>query len=45
MRLIHPSDLRHKPLSIPDHSELRKGLLRKLLRDAKITVEKFRELV
>ena len=44
IRLIHPSSPARKPLSIPDHHELRRGLLRKLLRDAQITVEAFLEL-
>ena len=44
MRLLHPSNGSRKPLTIPDHRELGKGLLRKLLRDAGITVEEFRRL-
>jgi predicted RNA binding protein YcfA (HicA-like mRNA interferase family) len=44
MRLIHHSDSSREPLSIPDHRELRKGILRRLLRDAKITVEEFENL-
>lgn len=39
IRLKHPSDTNRQPLSIPDHKELGKGLLRKLLRDAKISPE------
>ncbi|HYB74809.1 MAG TPA: type II toxin-antitoxin system HicA family toxin [Candidatus Sulfotelmatobacter sp.] len=38
MIYYHPSG-RH--LSIPDHRELKRGLLRKLIRDAGITVETF----
>lgn len=34
----HPSG---KHLSIPDHRELKRGLLRKLIRDAGISVEQF----
>lgn len=41
MRLRHPTDKHRKPLTIPDHKELGKGLLRKLLRDAQISVEDF----
>lgn len=44
MRLIHASNPARTPLTIPDHSELGKGLLRKLIRDAEITLEKFTEL-
>lgn len=44
MRLIHRTDSSHKPLTVPDHRELGKGLLRKLLRDAKISLEDFLKL-
>jgi predicted RNA binding protein YcfA (HicA-like mRNA interferase family) len=45
MRLIHNGDPdRYAPLSVPNHREVRKGLLRKLLRDADITVKEFNEL-
>jgi len=44
MRLLHPTDPIHKPLTIPDHKELGRGLLRKLLRDSGITAEEFRNL-
>lgn len=42
MIYYHPSG-RH--LSIPDHRELDRGTLRKLIRSAGITVEQFVELV
>ena len=32
-------------LSVPDHKELGKGLLRALIRDARLTVEEFAELL
>ncbi|MBL7119130.1 MAG: type II toxin-antitoxin system HicA family toxin [Dehalococcoidia bacterium] len=35
----------HKPLSIPDHKELKPGLLRRLLRDADLDVERFLDLL
>lgn len=35
----------HKPLTVPDHKELKLGLLRKLLQDANLTVEEFRHLL
>lgn len=44
IRLIHPADKSKKPLTIPDHRELGKGLLRKLLRDAQLTIDTFEGL-
>ena len=41
----HKSDRSKKPLTIPNHKVLGKGLLRKLLRDAEISVEEFNELL
>jgi predicted RNA binding protein YcfA (HicA-like mRNA interferase family) len=35
----------HRRLSVPDHKELSKGLLRSLIRDAGLTVEQFTELL
>ena len=35
----------HKPLSVPDHKELKLGLLRTLLRDADLDVEQFLDLL
>ena len=45
IRLLHPSDLSRKPLTIPAHRELGHGLLRKLLRDANLTSEEFNALL
>jgi len=45
IRMWHRSDKSKKPLTIPKHKVLGKGLLRKLLRDAEISVEKFNELL
>jgi predicted RNA binding protein YcfA (HicA-like mRNA interferase family) len=45
IRMWHKSDRSKKPLTIPKHKVLGKGLLRKLLRDADISVEEFRELL
>ncbi len=45
MRLRHKHDNRKKPLTIPKHKELGKGLLRKLARDADVTIEKLIELL
>ena len=35
----------HRHLSIPDHKELGRGLLRGLIRDAGLTIEQFIELL
>lgn len=39
IRLHHKSDKSKRPLTIPRHKTLGKGLLRKLIRDAEITIE------
>jgi predicted RNA binding protein YcfA (HicA-like mRNA interferase family) len=43
--ILRSSEPPHRHLSIPDHRELRKGLLRGLIRDAGLTVEEFIELL
>jgi len=45
IRMRHRSDKNKKPLTIPKHNVLGKGLLRKLIRDAEISVEEFNELL
>jgi predicted RNA binding protein YcfA (HicA-like mRNA interferase family) len=40
LRLRHPTNAR-LPLTVPDHGELKTGLLRALIRDAGMTVEEF----
>ncbi|MFH1370213.1 MAG: type II toxin-antitoxin system HicA family toxin [Planctomycetota bacterium] len=45
VRMHHKSDSTKKPLTIPRHKSLGKGLLRKLLRDVQITIEEFLELL
>lgn len=45
VRLHHRSDKCKKPLTIPLHKCIGKGLLRKLVRDADINVEKLIELL
>ena len=45
VRMYHHDKAKHLPLTIPQHKKLGKGLLRKLLCDAHITVEKFIELI
>ena len=41
IRMKHISDNSKKPITIPNHGVLGKGLLRKLLRDVEISVEDF----
>ncbi len=45
IRLHHKIDRNKKPLTIPHHKTLGRGLLRKLLRDAEINIEEFIELL
>lgn len=42
LRLRHPTNAR-QPLTVPDHTELKTGLLRALIRDAGMSVEEFVE--
>lgn len=44
IRMRHKIDKSKQPLTIPNHKILGKGLLRKLLRDAELTVEDFLKL-
>lgn len=44
IRLLH-NDIYRRPLTVPDHKVLGKGLLRKLLRDAEISVDEFIKLL
>ena len=39
VRLRHPSDARRLPVTVPLHSELALGTLRRILRDVRITIE------
>lgn len=41
VRLHHKHDKDKKPLTVPRHKELGKGLLRKLLRDADVLLDEF----
>lgn len=45
IRMHHKSDSNKKPLTIPRHGELGKGLLRKLARDIEISIEQLIELL
>lgn len=39
VRLRHPSDPQRKPVKVPRHPSIAIGTLRKILRDAQITIE------
>ena len=45
IRMHHKSDKNKKPLTIPRHKTLGKGLLRKLMRDADINLEELINLL
>ena len=45
IRMRHKTDKNKRPLTIPNHKIIGKGLLRKLLRDAELTVEDFLKLL
>ncbi len=44
VRMRHKSNTSKKPLTIPLHKSIGKGLLRKLIRDAEISADKLLEL-
>ena len=41
IRLRDDQNPKHLPLTIPDHRELKPGLLRQLLRDTDLTIDEF----
>jgi predicted RNA binding protein YcfA (HicA-like mRNA interferase family) len=45
IRMKNQTDHSKKPLTIPNHKVVGKGLLRKLLRDAEITIDEFCNLL
>ncbi|MEA2054892.1 MAG: type II toxin-antitoxin system HicA family toxin [Candidatus Thermoplasmatota archaeon] len=45
IRLRDVDNPSHKPLTIPDHKEIKPGLLRKIIRDANLSVEDFIKLL
>lgn len=45
VRLRHPSDSQRLPITVPQHTEIAFGTLRRILRDAGITVEQLRSLL
>lgn len=45
IRLRDDTNPNHLPLTVPNHKTLKPGLLRKLIRDAGLTVDEFKELL
>lgn len=45
VRLIHPFEKSSKPLTVPDHKIIGKGLLHKILRDAKLDLDTFLQML
>lgn len=45
MRLRHATEPTRKPVSVPRHRVIKRGLLKDILRDAQITVEQLIELL
>jgi len=45
VRMRHKTDSTKQPLTIPRHKTLGKGLIRKLLRDAELTIEEFLKIL
>jgi predicted RNA binding protein YcfA (HicA-like mRNA interferase family) len=45
IRLRDDDNEKHRPLTVPDHKTLKTGLLRRLIRDADLTVEEFERLL
>jgi predicted RNA binding protein YcfA (HicA-like mRNA interferase family) len=45
VRMRHKTNAAKQPLTIPRHKTLGKGLIRKLLRDAELTIKEFLKLL
>ena len=45
VRLRHAADPQRKPLTVPRHKTLKRGLLHRLLRDARVTDEQLSALL
>jgi predicted RNA binding protein YcfA (HicA-like mRNA interferase family) len=45
VRLRHATDVQRKPLTVPMHKELKRGLLHRLLRDAQITEQELAKFI
>lgn len=43
VRMVHESDSTKKPITVPFHPSVGRGLLRKILRQAEVSVEEFEE--
>jgi len=44
-RLRHSTDLARRPVTVPDHRELKPGTLRAILRDTGLGIEEFKSLL
>jgi predicted RNA binding protein YcfA (HicA-like mRNA interferase family) len=44
-RLRHEQGEKHQPLTIPNHKILKPGLLRRIIKDASLTMDEFTELL
>lgn len=45
VRLRHPTDPKRQPVTVPLHSEIAFGTLRRILRDASLSTEKLTDLL
>lgn len=45
VRMRHSTDSRREPVTVPRHKMLKPGLLRRVIRDARITVEQLTEVL
>jgi predicted RNA binding protein YcfA (HicA-like mRNA interferase family) len=45
IRLRNEINKNNPPLTVPNHREIKPGLLRKLIKDANLTVEEFNEIL
>lgn len=45
IRLRDEINKNHLPLTVPNHREIKPGLLRKLIKDANLTVEEFNKIL
>lgn len=45
IRMRHLTDAARKPVTVPAHREIKPGLLRKIIRDANLTVSEFSRLL
>ena len=45
VRLLDDSNAEHRPITVPLHKEVDRGLLRSIIRDANMTVDEFMHLL